>query len=89
MDDDSTRDVETAKIDQSEQEFIQERIKDIKEKFQNIKDLPYVFIDAYSQASWNLNNSRQQEKFLMETSKLWTFAKVVFFFFKLYKDIKN
>ena len=58
----------------TEDNFIEEWNQSLREKFQVNVTLSGVFIDSWSQQSWNINDEDQQAVFLRETSKLWEFA---------------
>ena len=46
----------------------------LQEKFHITFNLSAVFIDSWSQQSWNANDQDQQVAFQRETEKLWKFA---------------
>merc|ERR1712012_1066179 len=54
--------------------FIEEWNQSLREKLQVNVTLSGVFIDSWSQQSWNINDKDQQAVFLRETSKLWELA---------------
>ena len=72
----------------TEAKFIQQCNKQLEEKFHINPSVQGVFIDAMSQASWNINDATQQQAFQNETGKLWNFSKSSqLFAFKTVEDI--
>ena len=51
--------------------WIEEKNKQIQARFHVEKDLDAVFIDSWSQQTWNLEDQLQQIAFQRETKKLW------------------
>ena len=66
--------VERNNTKRTEDNFIEEWNQSLREKLQVNVTLSGVFIDSWSQQSWNINDEDQQAVFQRETSKLWEFA---------------
>ena len=58
----------------TEEHFMSEWNGFLQEKFHITFNLSAVFIDSWSQQSWNANDQDQQIAFQRETEKLWKFA---------------
>ena len=68
--------------------WIEEKNKQIQARFHVEKDLDAVFIDSWSQQTWNLEDQLQQIAFQRETKKLWDlFSAMDSFEFKTIQDV--
>ena len=68
--------------------WIEEYNKQLQARFVLEKDLDVVFIDSWSQQSWNLEDELQQVAFKRETTKLWDLFSVMDnFAFKTIQDV--
>ena len=68
--------------------WIEEKNKQIQARFHIEKDLDAVFIDSWSQQTWNLEDQLQQIAFQRETKKLWdSFSIMDNFAFKTIQDV--
>ena len=68
--------------------WIEEKNKQIQARFHIEKDLDAVFIDSWSQQTWNLEDQLQQIAFQRETKKLWdSFSVMDNFEFKTIQDV--
>ena len=68
--------------------WIEEKNKQIQARFHIEKDLDAVFIDSWSQQTWNLEDQLQQIAFQRETKKLWDlFSAMDSFEFKTIQDV--
>ena len=68
--------------------WIEDKNKQLQARFVLEKDLDVVFIDSWSQQSWNLEDELQQVAFKRETKKLWDLFSVMDnFAFKTIQDV--
>ena len=68
--------------------WIEDKNKQLQARFVLEKDLDVVFIDSWSQQSWNLEDELQQVAFKRETKKLWDLFPVMDnFAFKTIQDV--
>ena len=68
--------------------YLEEKNKQLKERFHLEHDLDAVFIDSWAKQDWNLEDESQQEAFDRESTKLWDlFSSMTTFEFKTIQDV--